>query len=292
MIISAILGGIGNQMFQYAAARALALSRSEPLLIDLSGFEGYTLHQGYELQRVFSLEVNLASQEQIRSVLGWRSCSFIRRLLKQRPCAPFRGKHLAIEPHFNYWPGLAAASSPLYMMGYWQSERYIGKYEKQIREDFQFRHPLQGANAELATQMETCSSVSLHIRRGDYVTHKATSKIMGLCTLDYYREAVSYIAEHVSNPVYFVFSDDMEWVKQSVDFLPRYVLVDQNRGLKSYCDMQLMSTCRHHIIANSSFSWWGAWLNPASNKIVIAPKKWFRNNLDDIDLVPPRWVKL
>jgi len=292
MIVSAILGGIGNQMFQYSAGRALALSRNEPLLVDLSGFDGYGLHQGYELQRVFALEVKPAEREQIQDLFGWRSNSLVLKLLKRRGFAKLRGHHLAIEPHFNYWHDLASLGTPLYMMGYWQSARYIGSHEAQIRDDFRFRNPLQGRNAELASEMESSASVSLHIRRGDYVTHKATTKIMELCSLDYYREAVRHISSRVHDPVFFVFSDDMEWAKKSLNFHPNFVFVEQNTGLESYRDMQLMSACRNHIIANSSFSWWGAWLNPKPDKLVIAPRRWFRNGMNDSDLIPVQWIRL
>lgn len=292
MIVSAILGGIGNQMFQYSAGRALALSRNEQLLVDLNGFDGYGLHQGYELQRVFELEVKSAEREQIKEVLGWRSNSVLLKVLKRRVFANLRGRHLAIEPHFNFWPELASMGSPLYMMGYWQSARYIGMYEGQIREDFRFRHPLRGRNAELASAMANGVSVSLHIRRGDYVTHKATTKIMELCSMEYYREAVKHMVSHLQDPVFFVFSDEIEWAKQSLDFYPNFVFVEQNTGLESYRDMQLMSSCQHHIIANSSFSWWGAWLNPNPDKLVIAPRRWFRNGMDDSDLIPTQWIRL
>lgn len=292
MIVSAILGGIGNQMFQYAAGRALAVSRSESFMVDLAGFENYSLHQGYELQRVFDLEAVRVGPNILRDILGWRAGHFARKVLKRSAFSSLRGAHLAIEPHLNYWPGLDAMESPVYMMGYWQSARYFGHCEDVIRDDFRFRHPQEGRNTELAARMAACQSVSLHIRRGDYVTHKATREIMHACSLDYYREAVRRIDSQIPDAVYFVFSDDMDWVRQQADFLPRSVLIDHNCGQDSYRDMQLMSACRHHIIANSSFSWWGAWLNPRPDKVVIAPRRWFANDWDSKDLIPEGWVTL
>jgi hypothetical protein len=177
-------------------------------------------------------------------------------------------------------------------MGYWQSARYFDNYDSQIRKDFTFRLPLEGRNAELAIDMAGSQSISLHIRRGDYIKHKPTSKIMHVCSLDYYRDAVRWVSSKVVAPVFFVFSDDMEWVRRHIDFLPNFVLVDINREADSFRDMQLMSFCKHHIIANSSFSWWGAWLNSNVKKIVIAPQKWFCNGLDDSDLIPSQWIRL
>lgn len=292
MIVSTILGGLGNQMFQYAAGRALAVLRDEPFLVDLSGFSSYTLHQGYELLRVFGLEVGSASLNDLREILGWRTDPLVRKVLKRSIFSSLRGSHFAIEPHLNYWPGLESMTSPVYMTGYWQSARYFEHCEGVIREDFRFRHTLEGRNRELVARMADCQSVSVHIRRGDYVTHPATSKILHVCSLNYYREAIRRITSQIPDAVFFVFSDDMKWVRQQVDFLPRSVLIDHNLGQDSYRDMQLMSSCRNHIIANSSFSWWGAWLNSNPDKIVIAPKEWFKNGVDDGDLVPPQWFRL
>ncbi len=292
MVVCQILGGLGNQMFQYAAARALALSRGETVLVDLSRFNNYSLHNGYELQKIFSIEALVADKNQIRATLGWRATRLAHRVLKRGIFSRFRGKHFAIEPHFNFWPSLNEMHSPTYLMGYWQSARYFDNYDSQIRKDFTFRLPMEGRNAELAIDMAGSQSISLHIRRGDYIKHKPTSKIMHVCSLDYYRDAVRWVSSKVVAPVFFVFSDDMEWVRRHIDFLPNFVLVDSNREANSYRDMQLMSSCKHHIIANSSFSWWGAWLNPNVEKIVIAPPKWFCNGLDDSDLIPSQWIRL
>ncbi len=292
MVISQILGGLGNQMFQYAAARALALFRGETVLVDLSGFNNYSLHHGYELQKIFSIEALVADNSEIRAAIGWRASQLGKRLLKRSIFSKFRGKHFAVEPQFNYWTKLSEMHSPTYLMGYWQSARYFDSYDSEIRKDFTFRLPLVERNAKLAIDMAASQSISFHIRRGDYINHKPTSKIMHVCSLDYYRDAVQWVSGKVANPVFYVFSDDMEWVRRHIDFLPNFVLVDFNREENSFLDMQLMSSCKHHIIANSSFSWWGAWLNPNVEKIVIAPQKWFCNGLDDSDLIPSQWIRL
>jgi len=288
MVISQILGGLGNQMFQYATARALSLSRAQPLLLDLAAFDGYNLHNGFELDRVFNIDSVVAKPADLLSVLGWRSPPLVRKVLKRRPFSPLRGEHLAIEPAPNYWPQLQAMKSPLYMMGYWQSESYFEDQRKSIRQDFRFRHTLVGVNASLAAKMTDGPSVSVHLRRGDYLS----DQIMDVCSLDYYRAAAKYIEERIDRPAYYVFSDDASWVRSHVDFLPGATFIDHNIGLESYQDMQLMSCCKHHIIANSSFSWWGAWLNPSQEKIIVAPRTWFRDGRNDIDHVPSEWIRL
>lgn len=292
MIISQILGGLGNQMFQYAAGRALSLAVERPLLLDLRGFESYGLHQGFEIDRVFVAPVRAATAADVRNLLGWRAGKLTRKLLKRVPSPLLRGSRLAIEPHFNYWAGLRKLDTPRYLMGYWQSERYFRDYEAALRADFRFRVPLNGVNLETAASMRVCQSVALHVRRGDYVTHAPTAKILNVCSLEYYRKAIAHIAERVSSPHFFVFSDDPQWVREKLEIAFPVDFVVGNHGMQSYIDMQLISLCKHQIIANSTFSWWGAWLNTYPNKEVVAPREWFRNGTDDSDLAPPEWVRL
>jgi hypothetical protein len=294
VIISQIIGGLGNQMFQYATGRALALARELSLRLDVSGFEGYGLHQGFELQRVFGCAAPLASDVELRVVLGWRATPLVRRILARPELAALRGHALVVEPYFHYWPGIRNVPATVYLQGYWQSERYFAEVTDAIRADFTFRQPLSAANAAVAEKIgEGGTAVSLHVRRGDYVSNPRTNAAHGLCTLDYYRAAVRYVAERVDAPQFFIFSDDISWAQENlgIDYPCHYI--GHNQGLESYNDMRLMSLCHHHIIANSSFSWWGAWLNPREDKIVVAPARWFANGgrcLDD--LYPSGWVQL
>jgi hypothetical protein len=292
MVVSWILGGIGNQMFQYAAARALTLDRGDELLLDLRMFDGYGLHQGFELDRVFSGRFDRAAALQIRDLLGWRAGLFAARTLRRPAFAFLRGTRFVVEPHFNHWPGIADRTGDLYMMGYWQSERYFARHARAIRADFRFRTPLEGHNAELAARMRDTNSVSLHVRRGDYISNPRNRRILHVCTRDYYVNAIDYIRQAVADPAVFVFSDDPRWVRDNLADLPGQVIVEHNRGRASFLDLLLMSNCRHHVIANSSFSWWGAWLNPDPDKIVVAPRAWFCNGTDDSDLIPDRWHRI
>lgn len=292
MIITRIIGGLGNQMFQYAAGRALSLKNSTDLALDISEFENYELHQGFELQRIFGSPFVIASEEDIRMVLGWQSPAGIRRILSRRSFASFIRRRLVVEPHFNYWPGIHELSKNCYLSGYWQSEKYFAIFASQIREDFTFRHPFEEQNAELAEKILQVNAISLHIRRGDYANNPNTTATHGLCSLDYYRESLQYIVERVENPQFFIFSDDITWAKINLKIEFPHIYVQHNCGTESYNDMRLMSLCRHHIIANSSFSWWGAWLNQSAEKIVIAPRKWFSSQLNVQDLFPDSWVTL
>jgi hypothetical protein len=151
---------------------------------------------------------------------------------------------------------------------------------------------LSGKNADIAEQIGRVNAVSLHVRRGDYVKNPKTTATHGLCSLDYYHTAIRYIYETVEQPYFFIFSDDMAWVKEHLKIDAPCQYVDHNQGKESFNDMHLMSLCKHHIIANSSFSWWGAWLNSSPEKIVIAPNKWFANQNNIKDLLPNDWVTL
>jgi hypothetical protein len=290
MVITNLIGGLGNQMFQYAAGRALSLERNVSLRLDISGFENYGLHQGFELQRVFNCPAEIASEADVRGILGWQYSSSIRQLLSRPSMAAFRREELVVESHFHYWQEIKNVPNDCYLTGYWQSEKYFLEVTTQMRGDFSFRLPLENQNAELAKQINQVNAVSLHVRRGDYAHNPKTTETHGLCSLDYYQAAIQYVSERVTPPHFFVFSDDISWVKSNlkIDFPCEYV--DHNHRAESYNDMLLMSMCQHHIIANSSFSWWGAWLNPSGEKIVVAPKHWFANQTDIQDLLPQGWV--
>jgi len=292
VIISHLIGGLGNQMFQYAHGRAVSLAHDVPLRSDTRGFASYTVHNGYELERVFSVGSRQADDEDFKRVLGWRAPDLARRLLLRRNLAGFRGKNFIVEPQVSYWPRIVAVPDNCYFVGYWQTERYFTHVGASIRADFSFRQPLSGHNSEVAAKIDAVTSVSLHVRRGDMARNAAALAIHGLCSLDYYSRAVEHVAARVVRPHFFIFSDDSLWVRQNLRIEHACHFVDHNSGLESYNDMHLMSLCRHHIIANSSFSWWGAWLDPRDDKIVVAPSRWFAAELDSSDIVPPTWVRI
>ena len=292
MIITQLLGGLGNQMFQYAAGRALSLSKSNELKFDPRFFTNYKLHNGCEIDRVFNVSANSASKGDLLQVLGWRSSTNILNLLQRKYFSWLRGYRFVIEPYYTYWPLISYTPDDCYLMGYWQSEKYFRHIAQTIRADFSFKKPFNIINLKISDTISRCNSISLHVRRGDYVSNPATLATHGLCSADYYHQAINYIVERVEQPVFYVFSDDIPWVKDNIIINFPCSYVEHNREDESYNDMRLTSLCRHHIIANSSFSWWGAWLNPSLDKIVVAPKKWFADKKDVRDLFPQGWVTL
>ncbi|MDP2246753.1 MAG: alpha-1,2-fucosyltransferase [Nitrosomonadales bacterium] len=292
MIISNIIGGLGNQMFQYATARAVSIDLGAKLVLDTSDFVGYRLHQGFELKRVFECQADIATDADTDFLLRWRKAKLARRLLRKLPLPLLCSKHVVFEPTLQYWPGIKDVLDDSYLMGYWQSEKYFAHHAQTIRKDFSFKTEFSTKNAEIASHICGTNAVSLHIRRGDYVSHARTKSTLGVCSIEYYQAAITQISEQVSTPEFFIFSDDMAWVKGNfqLDFPSHYI--DHNNGEDSFNDMRLMSLCQHHIIANSSFSWWGAWLNPSLEKFVFAPQNWFANGTDTSDLIPANWIRL
>lgn len=292
MIVAQIIGGLGNQMFQYAAARALSIARGEELGLDTSAFDDYPLHQGFELRRVFGIAVPEVSHGELRRRYGWRISQLAMRLGARWRHFPLVNPRIVIEPHFDFWSGLVDVPAASYLRGYWQSERYFGAYHDVIRADFRFAAPLDGAAKSWAESILSENAVSMHVRRGDYVSNPVTLAVHGVCALDYYVKAVEAVATRVRNPVFYVFSDDLQWVRENLALAYPVRVVDVNTGKASYRDLQLMSMCKHNIIANSSFSWWGAWLNANPDKVVVAPSRWFANGPQPRDIYPVSWVAL
>lgn len=295
MIISNLVGGLGNQMFQYACARSLSLELNLPLKFRTDTFDAYNAHNGFELARVFGLKLEIASDEELAGLIGWgRSFPLSRRILAKRPFSLLSCKCFLGEPHFRYWSSLRdCAQQGGYLHGYWQSERYFASHAANIRADFTFCDELRGANLRIAHAIGQRTAISVHVRRGDYVSNSKTQAAHGTCSLEYYLAAIDNLLQRCPGAQLVAFSDDPQWVSQVLQ--PRYpsmLLVGHNMGKESYNDMRLMSMCQHHVIANSSFSWWGAWLNRSPDKIVISPARWFADDRDSIDLIPDDWEKM
>lgn len=290
MIVVRLIGGLGNQMFQYAIARSLADRYNVVLKLDLSGYEQYTLRH-YELGG-FNIRAEIADRPDIDYFkVNIQQCSVLQRI---KSCLPFSAPGMVFrETAFVFDERLLSLKPPVYLDGYWQTERYFIHNSEALRRDFTSHQQLDGKNGKMLSQIKATNAVSLHIRRGDYISDSKTNNFHGVCSLEYYHAAVHIIAERVENPHIFIFSDDHEWAMNNLDFKYPSTLVDINSGDQGILDMVLMCQCEHHIIANSSFSWWGAWLNPSPEKIVIAPKSWFRNAPHDTsDLLPKAWITL
>lgn len=295
MQVVKIQGGLGNQMFQYAFGQSL----SGDVLYDLSWFEG-DLISGKETSRALELEafccgLKVASAAEIRQAQGAliHRKSFLPSCLRKIFGGAKRDVYESVifeDQACVFQSGFLEKRTNAYYEGYFNSERYFLPIEDKIRADFQLCVPFVGANQEMLEQISSTNAVSLHVRRGDYVN---ASKTYALCSLDYYQAAVEHILSNVENPHFFIFSDDLPWVVECLKLDCNFTLVDINDYKTGFNDLVLMSHCQHHIIANSTFSWWAAWLNPSPSKIVIAPKVWFATGKkSDQDLIPDSWLRL
>lgn len=293
MIILRLMGGLGNQMFQYAFGRALALRTKSELKLDLSFLnnkENVThTFRDYELS-VFGLSSSIADPSEMKPYEKWKygikgkfrnifPVFFPNKILQERSfrfdldAYSFKGNGLAI--------------------GYWQSEKYFLDHAVQIRQDFIFKENLSEQNEKLIEKIKSVRSFSMHVRRGDMVHLASAASFHGTCSPHYYHAAVELIRERLGDIELFIFSDDPEYVKETFQFDLPTTIISHNTGKKSFEDMRLMSACKHHIIANSSFSWWGAWLNPDPDKIVIAPKQFFvKPDIDTTDIIPESWLRI
>lgn len=265
MIIVNIVGGLGNQMFQWAFARALSVKSNTELKLDLSEFEDYKL-RNYGLS-VFNIVENIATEDELV------------KFNKKRIFGP----KIIKEKSLKFNPKYTKPAKSAYLKGYWQSEKYFKGVEDIIRADFTLKNPLSTTAQKYKDKIISKNAVSIHIRRGDYVGNA----IYDLDLIPYYKKTIEHIEKLVENPDFFIFTDDEEY---ALKYFADFNLVE---GLKPHEDMHLMSLCKHNIIANSSFSWWGAWLNDNPEKIVIAPNAWFSSkSLDSSTIVPDSWVRM
>lgn len=286
MIISYLNGGLGNQVFQYACGRTLADRLGEDCALDLRHFDGNSQFE-FSLRHFSIRHVPIDGKSLPPDKKGRPFKYLMWRGLRRKP-------YLFREDGLGYNSGIEVLETDAYLKGYWQSERYFAANEEKIRDDLQLREPPTGHNTKALLEIGNANAVSLHIRRGDYVSNAAAHATHGTCTLDYYQRAARHIAETAqSDPVIFTFSDDPDWVRENLELPFEMRFVDHNDGSTAHEDIRLMSACRHHIIANSSFSWWGAWLNPSPDKIVVAPKRWFAHpKMHNPDIAPDSWVRM
>lgn len=294
MIIVKLMGGMGNQLFQYALGRALSLRHNTEFKMDLSFLHDHTspkepgfVHRNYDLD-VFNVKEQFASAEEVaRLKKRWfnnkKADLLLKGLLGIKPTY-FR------EPHFQFTPAVFSLGKDVYLDGYWQTEKYFIAYEAIIREDLTFRKPLSAGSAAMQQTINNCEAVCVHVRRSDFVTNP----MHGAMGTDYFSRGAGIIAEKIANPHFFLFSDDIEWCEANLTFpFPVTFVSNEYAGEKVSEYLQLMSSCRHFLLSNSSFSWWAAWLSRHTDKQVVAPKKWFAqgNNILD-DLLPPGWQSL
>ena len=277
MVVVRIMGGLGNQLFQYAAGRRLAAHHNVPLRLDLSW---YNNHPADETPRHYELG-GLKTEQRVfdRSL----PAKVIRRLRNER------FTHY-VEDHFQFNASVLQLPRHSWLIGHFLSPAYFEDTRPQLLAEIQPAHPLSPASAQLLATIQAASeSVSLHIRRGDYLTNPYAIKSHGVLPQTYYQQALRHLA--LKKPAVYVFSDDIEWCQQHLKLDAELHFVDHSAS--SIEDLMLMSACRHNIIANSSFSWWGGWLNQNPAKTVIAPKRWSPDATVDVAaLLPKQWIIL
>lgn len=291
MIIVKLQGGLGNQMFQYALGRSLSIKKNTSLALDISSFNSDPL-------RAYALEAFCAYQESAKSENIEKLSRFRRKSGKNNFFHNFfiaKWHKYASEKQFHFDPDVFKVSRDSYLDGYWNTEKYFANIRSTILEDFKLKAPLIGKNAETAELILKNDSIAVHIRRGDYANNPTTRTTHGLMGQEYYSRALAYIGEKIKDPTLFIFSDDIPWVKANLPFPFKTIYVDWNDEKHAHEDLRLMSLCKHHVIANSTFSWWGAWLSQNPNKIVIGPKQWFnqvKKSIDTRDILPGSWIKM
>jgi hypothetical protein len=287
MIIVNLKGGTGNQLFQYALGRHLALKNNAVLKLDVGGLDRANIvgdiYRPFQLEQ-FAIAAKVATPEEVKSLKypygifskAWRFISF----------------KLSRDKNTSFHPHVLNKTGDFYLDGFWQSPRYFETIRETLLQELTLRAPLSETAANFAHQIKnTPNAVSLHVRRGDYTKNELVQKQFGSCSPTYYQEAISKIKQVVARPTFFVFSDDIPWVKANLA-LPEETVYVHGEGMRDTEELMLMSACAHNIIANSSFSWWGAWLNQNPDKVVVAPTPWFETAPFDKNLIPSSWTQL
>ncbi len=296
MIIVRLKGGLGNQMFQYATALALASKHGTELKLDLTLLEddkktAHLVKRDFELGN-YTITASIASAEERArfnpqpSGLGARLINKVKKALSP--------PNLYLEPSHAFDPRVMELSDDHCIVGAFQSAQYFSSIRERVQKEFNLRSALpQKASAAEQEIKNVPASVALHIRRGDYVSNPLFSQLLGALPLSYYEKAIARIKEEVKGPLtIFVFSDDMPWCKENLKTDVPLVFMDQSKVENdAHAQLYLMRQCKAHIISNSSYSWWGAWL--AQSNAVVAPKQWFANNeRDGKDIIPGDWIKI
>lgn len=269
MIIVKIIGGLTSQMHKYALGKALALQHNVPLKLDLSWFENNNKTDTpwpYQLS-YFNIKADIATPQEINSLRG--NATLARRIQYYLGINLYKKSY--VNKNFISFQEFKQLGNTVYLEGEWAGFQYFSGYEKEILKDLTLTVPLSPNVNLLLDEIGAVNAVSLHVRRGDYISNKGASEFHCICPLEYYDKAIAYMMEHVENPKFFIFSDDIDWVKENLKYPSDSTFIEKNQNFE---DLLLMSKCKYNIIANSGFSVWGSWLNTYDKKIVIAPKKW------------------
>lgn len=265
MVVVKISDGLGNQLFQYALGRSIALKRNETLKLDISSFNKNYKLRDYMLEKFNIESSDLTRIEQIKYKVIYR---YIRSIMNKTDILnPLFSNIYKDKIDYKYDKNVFETNSN-YFSGYWQDYRYFNDIRSKLIKELTLKEKLNDINQATLINIKNTNSVSIHVRRGDYLNIEGQE----VCDLEYYKKSIDYIKYHVIDPTFFIFSDDMTWVKQNI-LIENIYYVDFNSKNPEF-DVELMKNCQHNIIANSTFSWWAAWLNNNNTKIVIEPLEW------------------
>lgn len=286
MIVTHIFGGLGNQLFQLAIGKAVAKTLGVELRMDTRYFD----KPRPDIMCLKHFTDNTPEADRV-GLPAMRHDGILKFLKAKLDCAGFQ---VFKETSMQFDPGFKNLADNTHLQGYWQSELYFDEFESYIQDQLSVVTPPTLENKQVMLEQDKCFPVSLHVRRGDYILNAKFNAVHGSCDMDFYRRAADYIASKCdTEPTFFAFSDEPEWARENLKLDHKMRIISHNGTEHNYEDIRLMSRCRHHIVANSSFSWWGAWLNPDPAKIIVAPTHWFADpDLQNNNVVPEKWIRM
>lgn len=300
MIISKLTGGLGNQLFQYAIGRSLAICKNTIFKMDISFYssnENKKLNRKYLLDK-FNISESIASNNELKEIVKKKH---LKRAILRNVCKrqiPYYKENIVVEQTLSFDKNLFNINKNTILEGYWPNEKYFLPIQHILQKEFilqkEYITPLF---SEYQSAINSKNAISIHIRRTDYLNmDDGTHNLFGICDLEYYNNAINFILSKVDNPFFYIFTDDAKWVVANFKLDYPFYIISENK-FQDYEELQLMSFCKHNIIANSTFSWWGAWLNKYQNKIIVAPQKWYNNEnyqefYEKSDFVPKTWIRI
>jgi hypothetical protein len=283
-----LTGGLGNQMFQYAAARAISIRVAAPLELDLSWFA--TNSDREFALAPFNIEGKLIGGDGRRADKEEKKTKRVFAKFRYRfHLLSFFGREYK-QISFEYDPRFESLAAPIFLKGYFQSDRYFSAVSEVLRKDFTLTKKAESLTEQMEKAIESIDGICIHVRRGDYIHNPKVNSQTGICSIDYYQRGLELVAKNLSNPHCFVFSDEPQWTRDNLQLELPMTVVDIHDANQAHEDLRLMMACKNFLIANSSFSWWAAWLGRYPNKTVVAPAIWFKSGGKNTkDLIPDHW---
>lgn len=293
MIITRLAGGLGNQMFQYALGRSLAIKNDDTLKLDISHYANQShidTHRKYGLNAM-KIDESIASELEIKKINYINASNLlIKKYFGKDKC--FSYYSIVKEKNQYFDNEVLSKRGNIYLEGYWQSYKYFNGIKKFIYHDFQSKNAVNYSNPEISKWLKEKNFAVIHVRRGDYVTNNLAKDVLGALPANYYLKAATYIKKLRAIKRYVIVSDEIDWCRQSLSQVEKLGEVMYYAG-NEIEDLNLMEHSAGNVLSNSTFSWWGSYLNRNASKIIISPKKWYKNSIySDSDLIPPEWIRL